>query len=279
MILRKTGQITQQQQLSTGAAGGGDSYGELYTEHAPAARRLALSMVPHDVADDIVAEAFARVLAAIRGGGGPDAAFRGYLLTAVRHLASDWLVARRRVTAIGDMSEETADLAAGRSADLRVQQRRGSTGRSPRRGAPDRPGLRPAAGEMAHRPVAPGGGGQGARRRGTRVRLVGQWRFGAGDAGPAKGSGRPTCKSTSGRTSRRRAALASRNSAPEPADGWARGAGRPCRSTFGTVPRVRTCSRSYLSSIASSGAFWPRSRWPAHRRPCALAGTPCSARG
>ena len=53
-------------------AGIGRSYGELYVEYAPAARGLALSMVPPDVADDIVAEAFARVLAAIRAGGGPD---------------------------------------------------------------------------------------------------------------------------------------------------------------------------------------------------------------
>ena len=53
-------------------AGVGRSYGELYVEYAPAARGLALSMVPPDVADDIVAEAFARVLAAIRAGGGPE---------------------------------------------------------------------------------------------------------------------------------------------------------------------------------------------------------------
>jgi DNA-directed RNA polymerase specialized sigma24 family protein len=52
-------------------AGVGRSYGDLYVEYAPAARGLALSMVPPDVADDIVAEAFARVLAAIRAGGGP----------------------------------------------------------------------------------------------------------------------------------------------------------------------------------------------------------------
>src|ERR1700676_4719321 len=79
------------------------SYEELYVEHAPAARRLALSMVPADVADDIVAEAFARVLAAIRAGGGPNHAFRGYLLTAVRHQAHDWLQARRRLTVVADM--------------------------------------------------------------------------------------------------------------------------------------------------------------------------------
>jgi RNA polymerase sigma factor (sigma-70 family) len=76
------------------------SYEELYVEHAPAARRLALSMVPPDVADDVVAEAFARVLAVIREGGGPSHAFRGYLLTAVRNVAHDWQRARRRLTVV-----------------------------------------------------------------------------------------------------------------------------------------------------------------------------------
>src|SRR5947209_1690996 len=93
-------------------AGAGRSYEELYVEYAPAARGLALSMVPPDVADDIVAEAFARVLAAIRAGGGPDHAFRPYLLAAVRNLANDWIAARRRVTVIGDMDEEPGDRSA-----------------------------------------------------------------------------------------------------------------------------------------------------------------------
>jgi RNA polymerase sigma factor (sigma-70 family) len=93
-------------------AGIGRSYGELYVEYAPAARGLALSMVPPDVADDIVAEAFARVLAAIRAGGGPDHAFRPYLLAAVRNLANDWIAARRRVTVIGGLDEEAGDRSA-----------------------------------------------------------------------------------------------------------------------------------------------------------------------
>ena len=64
------------------------------------------------MADDIVAEAFARVLAAIRAGGGPDHAFRPYLLAAVRNLANDWIAARRRVTVIGDLGEEAGDRSA-----------------------------------------------------------------------------------------------------------------------------------------------------------------------
>jgi RNA polymerase sigma factor (sigma-70 family) len=88
------------------------SYEALYVEHAPAARRLALSMVPPDVADDIVAEAFARVLAAIRSGGGPSQTFRGYLLAAVGNVANDWLRARRRLTVVDDMDVAAWDPAA-----------------------------------------------------------------------------------------------------------------------------------------------------------------------
>ncbi len=89
------------------------SYEELYVEHAPAARRLALSMVPPDVADDVVAEAFARVLAAIRAGGGPSHAFRGYLLTAVRNVAFDWQRAGRRLTVVADLDVQAEDETGG----------------------------------------------------------------------------------------------------------------------------------------------------------------------
>ena len=90
---------------------GGPSYEELYVEHAPVARRIALSMVPRDVADDIVAEAFTRVLGAIRAGGGPGIVFRAYLLTAVRNTANDWLRASRRTTAIGDVEQDLEERA------------------------------------------------------------------------------------------------------------------------------------------------------------------------
>jgi DNA-directed RNA polymerase specialized sigma24 family protein len=71
--------------------------------------------VPSDVADDIVAEAFARVLAAIRSGGGPSQTFRGHLLTAVRNVANDWLRTRRRLTVVSDMDVEAGAPVAGHS--------------------------------------------------------------------------------------------------------------------------------------------------------------------
>lgn len=53
------------------------------------------------------------MLAAIRAGDGPSYAFRRYLLTSVRHLAHDWLQARRRLTVVGDLDVQTTDAAAG----------------------------------------------------------------------------------------------------------------------------------------------------------------------
>jgi RNA polymerase sigma factor (sigma-70 family) len=97
-------------------ADGARSYEELYVEHATAARRLALSLVPADMAEDIVAEAFARVLAAVKAGGGPSSTFRGYLLTAVRNLAIDWQRTRRRLTVVADMDVADMDVQVGHPA-------------------------------------------------------------------------------------------------------------------------------------------------------------------
>ena len=79
------------------AVHGGDetAYGELFDRHATAARRFARSLgASPDEADDLVSEAFAKVLAAIRGGSGPQDAFRPYLLTSIRRLS--WREGERR---------------------------------------------------------------------------------------------------------------------------------------------------------------------------------------
>lgn len=93
------------EQVRTGDA---DAYGQLYLRHEPAASSLAryLTRSKHE-ADDVVADAFARVLRAIRGGAGPTEAFRPYLLTAVRRTAwrhSDE-VAHTRLAATDDEAE------------------------------------------------------------------------------------------------------------------------------------------------------------------------------
>lgn len=63
---------------------------ELWRRHASAGRTVARAWSDSLDADDLVSEAFLRVLAAIERGGGPEGAFRPYLFTAVRNLAASW---------------------------------------------------------------------------------------------------------------------------------------------------------------------------------------------
>ncbi|MFI9007823.1 sigma-70 family RNA polymerase sigma factor [Actinosynnema sp. NPDC053489] len=66
------------------------AYGQLFERHVRAARNFARQLAWSDAeAEDLVSDAFARVLDTLRAGGGPDSAFRAYLLTAVRHTAYD----------------------------------------------------------------------------------------------------------------------------------------------------------------------------------------------
>ena len=82
--------------ISAVRSGDADAYGILYQRHADSARRLArqISQRAADI-DDVVAETFSRVLATIRRGAGPSAAFRPYLLTAVRRVAVDHVRGQR----------------------------------------------------------------------------------------------------------------------------------------------------------------------------------------
>ena len=55
-------------------------------------------------ADDLVSEAFVKVLNVLLGGGGPDVAFRAYLLTAVRRLHIDKVRSNQRLTTTDDLT-------------------------------------------------------------------------------------------------------------------------------------------------------------------------------
>ena len=54
-------------------------------------------------ADDLVSDAFAKVIKVLQGGGGPDVAFRAYLLTAVRRLHVDKIRANSKLQSTDDM--------------------------------------------------------------------------------------------------------------------------------------------------------------------------------
>ncbi len=81
------------------------AFGPLYLRHVGAARALARQMTrdPNE-AEDLVSEAFAKVLTVVQGGGGPDVAFRAYLLTALRRIAYDRTRAGSRVTVSDDLT-------------------------------------------------------------------------------------------------------------------------------------------------------------------------------
>jgi RNA polymerase sigma factor (sigma-70 family) len=87
------------------AVRGGDThaYGQLFERHVEAARRLARQLVAAGDVEDLVSEAFVKVLQVLQRGGGPDVAFRAYLLTAVRRLRVDRLRATSRLHTTDDM--------------------------------------------------------------------------------------------------------------------------------------------------------------------------------
>ncbi|HLN78272.1 MAG TPA: sigma-70 family RNA polymerase sigma factor [Nocardioidaceae bacterium] len=85
---------------------GGDvsAYGELFSRHVDAARRLGRQLVRGTDVDDLVSDAFAKTLQVLQSGGGPDVAFRAYLLTSVRRLHVDRIRAAKRVQPSDDMT-------------------------------------------------------------------------------------------------------------------------------------------------------------------------------
>ncbi|MFF5990333.1 sigma-70 family RNA polymerase sigma factor [Prauserella flavalba] len=85
-----------------------ESYGPLYERHVSAAYNLARQLARSSTeADDLVSEAFSKVLDALRAGKGPDSAFRAYLLTALRHTAYDKTRKDKRVDLSDDMTAMT----------------------------------------------------------------------------------------------------------------------------------------------------------------------------
>ena len=83
------GELSDAELISAVRGGDVSSYGDLFARHREAATRLARQLVSNSDADDLVSEAFAKVLNVLLAGGGPDVAFRAYLLTAVRRLHVD----------------------------------------------------------------------------------------------------------------------------------------------------------------------------------------------
>ena len=83
-----------------------EAYDPLYRRHGRSALLHARHWARSEAAaQDLRAEAFTRVLYAIRNGNGPTEAFRPYLLTTMRHVARDWAEGERRVNLVADVAD------------------------------------------------------------------------------------------------------------------------------------------------------------------------------
>src|SRR5215212_715606 len=90
--------------ISAVRGGDVDAYGELFARHVESARRLARQLAGPGDADDLVSDAFTKVLTVLQRGGGPDLAFRAYLLTAVRRLHVDRIRSGSRLRPVDDLA-------------------------------------------------------------------------------------------------------------------------------------------------------------------------------
>lgn len=88
-VLETPSPPTDAQLIAAVRQGDTSAYAQLFERHRDAAVRLARQLTRDGEADDLVSEAFTRVLALLQGGKGPDEAFRAYLLTSVRRLHVD----------------------------------------------------------------------------------------------------------------------------------------------------------------------------------------------
>lgn len=85
-------------------AGDQRAFAELWRRHYRSGARVARQFTSSIDADDLVAEAYTRIYQRVLAGGGPTGAFRPYLYTTIRNIASTWGAARHDVQ-VDDITE------------------------------------------------------------------------------------------------------------------------------------------------------------------------------
>lgn len=88
-----------------------DAFATLWERHARSGMRVARQLTSSSDADDLVSEAYVRIYQLVLAGGGPVGAFRPYLYTTIRNLATRWGRSRHDVN-VDDITEfEDPDVA------------------------------------------------------------------------------------------------------------------------------------------------------------------------
>ncbi|KRB36961.1 sigma-70 family RNA polymerase sigma factor [Microbacterium sp. Root180] len=114
-------EVSDEDLIDATRAGDLDAYGLLWTRHAAVGTRAARAISSTFDPDDLVSEAFASILSAIRAGNGPRDAFRPYMFATIRNLAATWAKKGRDISLddLDDVAHPSADdpgaLAADRS--------------------------------------------------------------------------------------------------------------------------------------------------------------------
>ena len=98
--------------LERAQSGDSHAFAELWRRHHRSAALVARQYTSSIEADDLVSEAYARIYQRVLAGGGPTGAFRPYLYTTIRNLASRWGKAQREVAV-----DELDDVVDARSED------------------------------------------------------------------------------------------------------------------------------------------------------------------
>lgn len=111
---------TDQELVADVRQGNTEAYSELWARHQAAARSFSNSVTTAFEADDLVAEAYTRVLATLRRGRGPIGPFRPYLYVTIRNIAVSWAKQRRERPLDGSddvVDHRTADMGVLATAD------------------------------------------------------------------------------------------------------------------------------------------------------------------
>ena len=83
--------------IANARSGDQNAFAELWRRHYRSGARVARQFTSSIDADDLVSEAYTRIYQRVLAGGGPSGAFRPYLYTTIRNLASTWGAAARDV--------------------------------------------------------------------------------------------------------------------------------------------------------------------------------------